>query len=76
MALCEHAGFDVIIVETVGVGQNETAVEGVVDLFLLLGLSCYFLFMIFVSFHLISFLSFLNKKETKDNFFCLEKMKI
>ena len=37
-ALCEHAGFDVILVETVGVGQNETAVEGVVDLFLLLGL--------------------------------------
>jgi len=34
--LCEAAGFDFIIVETVGVGQNETAVHSLVDFFLLL----------------------------------------
>lgn len=34
--LCEAAGFDVIFVETVGVGQSETAVHGMVDFFLLL----------------------------------------
>ncbi len=34
--LCEAAGFDVVIVETVGVGQSETAVADLVDLFLLL----------------------------------------
>lgn len=34
--LCEAAGFDTIIVETVGVGQSETAVSAVTDLFLLL----------------------------------------
>lgn len=34
--LCEAAGFDVVIVETVGVGQSETAVAEMVDLFLLL----------------------------------------
>lgn len=34
--LCEAAGFDVILVETVGVGQSETAVNGMVDFFLLL----------------------------------------
>lgn len=34
--LCEAAGFDVIIVETVGVGQSETAVHSMVDFFLLL----------------------------------------
>jgi len=34
--LCEAAGFDVIIVETVGVGQSEVAVHGMVDFFLLL----------------------------------------
>jgi LAO/AO transport system kinase len=34
--LCEAAGFDVIIVETVGVGQSETTVATVTDLFLLL----------------------------------------
>ncbi|HWI27365.1 MAG TPA: methylmalonyl Co-A mutase-associated GTPase MeaB [Stellaceae bacterium] len=34
--VCEAAGFDVIIVETVGVGQSETAVADMVDLFLLL----------------------------------------
>lgn len=34
--LCEAAGFDTIIVETVGVGQSETAVSAMVDFFLLL----------------------------------------
>lgn len=34
--LCEAAGFDTIIIETVGVGQSETAVHGMVDFFLLL----------------------------------------
>lgn len=33
---CEAAGFDVVIVETVGVGQSETAVAEMTDLFLLL----------------------------------------
>lgn len=37
--LCEAAGFDAIIVETVGVGQSETAVHGMVDFFLLLKLA-------------------------------------
>jgi LAO/AO transport system kinase len=37
--LCEAAGFDTIIVETVGVGQSETAVHGMVDFFLLLMLA-------------------------------------
>lgn len=36
MLLCEAAGFDVIIVETVGVGQSETAVADMTDLFLVL----------------------------------------
>src|SRR3954454_24463100 len=36
MLLCEAAGFDVVLVETVGVGQSEVAVAGMVDLFLLL----------------------------------------
>ncbi|WP_029008578.1 methylmalonyl Co-A mutase-associated GTPase MeaB [Azospirillum halopraeferens] len=36
MLICEAAGFDVVIVETVGVGQSETAVADMVDLFLLL----------------------------------------
>lgn len=36
MLLCEAAGFDVIIVETVGVGQSETSVAEMTDLFLLL----------------------------------------
>lgn len=35
---CEAAGYDVIIVETVGVGQSETAVAGMVDAFVLLQL--------------------------------------
>jgi LAO/AO transport system kinase len=36
MALVEAAGFDVVIVETVGVGQSEVAVAGMVDFFLVL----------------------------------------
>lgn len=36
MLLCEAAGFDIILVETVGVGQSETVVHGMVDFFLLL----------------------------------------
>jgi LAO/AO transport system kinase len=36
MILCEAAGFDVIIVETVGVGQSETKVADMTDMFLLL----------------------------------------
>jgi LAO/AO transport system kinase len=36
LLVCEAAGFDVAIVETVGVGQSETAVADMVDLFLLL----------------------------------------
>lgn len=39
MLLCEAAGFEVIIVETVGVGQSETLVKGMVDFFLLLMLA-------------------------------------
>jgi LAO/AO transport system kinase len=38
MLLCEAAGFDVVIVETVGVGQSETAVAGMTDLFVLMQL--------------------------------------
>eukprot|EP01103_Thecamoeba_quadrilineata_P014928 TRINITY_DN4569_c0_g1_i2.p1 TRINITY_DN4569_c0_g1~~TRINITY_DN4569_c0_g1_i2.p1 ORF type:complete len:361 (+),score=76.12 TRINITY_DN4569_c0_g1_i2:69-1151(+) len=34
--LCEVAGFDVVVVETVGVGQSEVAVEDLVDMFVLL----------------------------------------
>lgn len=37
--LCEAAGYDIIIIETVGVGQSETAVKSMVDFFLLLMLS-------------------------------------
>ncbi len=37
--LCEAAGFDRIIIETVGVGQSETAVHSMVDFFLLLQLA-------------------------------------
>ncbi|NIA71823.1 methylmalonyl Co-A mutase-associated GTPase MeaB [Pelagibius litoralis] len=36
MLVCEAAGFDVILVETVGVGQSETAVSEMVDIFLLM----------------------------------------
>ena len=35
LLLCEAAGFDVVVVETVGVGQSEVAVADLVDLFLL-----------------------------------------
>jgi LAO/AO transport system kinase len=38
MLVCEAAGFDVVIVETVGVGQSETAVAGMTDMFVLLQL--------------------------------------
>jgi LAO/AO transport system kinase len=38
MLLCEAAGYDIVIVETVGVGQSETAVSGMTDLFVLLQL--------------------------------------
>ena len=37
--LCEAAGFDITIVETVGVGQSETTVHGMVDFFLLIQLA-------------------------------------
>jgi LAO/AO transport system kinase len=36
MLLCEAAGFDIVLVETVGVGQSETALRSMVDFFLLL----------------------------------------
>ncbi len=36
LALCEAAGFDVVIVETVGVGQSETTVADMVDIFVVL----------------------------------------
>ena len=39
ITVLESAGFDVVIVETVGVGQSETTVAGMVDTFLLLTLS-------------------------------------
>lgn len=38
MLLCEAAGFDVIVVETVGVGQSETTVAGMTDIFVVLQL--------------------------------------
>jgi LAO/AO transport system kinase len=38
MLVCEAAGFDVVIVETVGVGQSETAVASMTDMFVLLQL--------------------------------------
>jgi LAO/AO transport system kinase len=38
LAVCEAAGYDVVIVETVGVGQSETAVAGMTDFFVLLAL--------------------------------------
>jgi LAO/AO transport system kinase len=36
VALCEAAGFDVVLIETVGVGQSETVVAEICDLFVLL----------------------------------------
>ena len=38
LLVCEAAGFDIVIVETVGVGQSESAVAGMTDLFVLLQL--------------------------------------
>jgi LAO/AO transport system kinase len=39
MLVCEAAGFDVILIETVGVGQSETAVSSMVDFFMVLMLA-------------------------------------
>ena len=39
MLLCEAAGYEIIIIETVGVGQSEISVKGMVDFFLLLMLA-------------------------------------
>ena len=39
IVLCEAAGFDIIFIETVGVGQSETAVHSMVDMFMLLQIS-------------------------------------
>ncbi|MCS6808637.1 MAG: methylmalonyl Co-A mutase-associated GTPase MeaB [Bacteroidota bacterium] len=39
MLLCEAAGFNVVLIETVGVGQSETAVASMVDFFLVLALA-------------------------------------
>jgi LAO/AO transport system kinase len=39
LLLCEAAGYDVILIETVGVGQSEVAVKSMVDFFLLLALA-------------------------------------
>ena len=39
IVLCEAAGFDVIFIETVGVGQSETAVHSMVDMFMMLQIS-------------------------------------
>jgi LAO/AO transport system kinase len=38
MLVCEAAGYDIVLVETVGVGQSETAVAGMTDMFVLLQL--------------------------------------
>ena len=38
LLVCEAAGYDVVIVETVGVGQSETAVQGMTDMFCVLQL--------------------------------------
>lgn len=38
MLVCEAAGYDIVIVETVGVGQSETAVQGMTDMFVLMQL--------------------------------------
>jgi LAO/AO transport system kinase len=38
MLVCEAAGYDIVIVETVGVGQSETAVQGMTDMYTLLQL--------------------------------------
>jgi len=36
MLVCEAAGYDIVIIETVGVGQSETAVAGMTDMFVLM----------------------------------------
>jgi LAO/AO transport system kinase len=38
MLVCEAAGYDIVIIETVGVGQSETAVAGMTDMFVLMQL--------------------------------------
>ena len=38
LLVCEAAGYDVVLIETVGVGQSETAVSGMTDMFVLLQL--------------------------------------
>jgi LAO/AO transport system kinase len=38
MLVCEAAGYDIVIVDTVGVGQSETAVQGMTDMFVLMQL--------------------------------------
>jgi LAO/AO transport system kinase len=38
MLVCEAAGYDIVLVETVGVGQSETAVAGMTDMFVLMQL--------------------------------------
>lgn len=38
IVVCEAAGYDIVIVETVGVGQSETAVQGMTDMFVLMQL--------------------------------------
>ena len=38
MLVCEAAGYDIVIVETVGVGQSETSVQGMTDMFVLMQL--------------------------------------
>ena len=39
IALCEAAGYNVVLIETVGVGQSETTVHSMVDFFLVLKLA-------------------------------------
>ncbi len=39
MLLCEAAGYDIILVETVGVGQSEVTVRSMVDFFMLIVLT-------------------------------------
>ncbi len=38
LLVCEAAGYDIVIIETVGVGQSETAVQGMTDMFVLMQL--------------------------------------
>ena len=39
MLICEAAGYDIILIETVGIGQSETMVANMVDIFMLLMLT-------------------------------------